>query len=252
MRRHALAVALALSTWAVVPASSARADDGPDPAHLRTAAEHFDAGVKAYKSKDYEGAAAHFEAADVAVPSPNALRQAIRARAEAGQGAQAATLAEQALARYGGDDATLKLAHETLEKLEPLLQKVRVKCTSPCTITVGTRPVPGEPAAAWVVYARPRLDVAPRHLPPGTGGAERRARSRRPGRGRGPGDPGAEEEEGAPASPGPRDPGGRAQQGRAPAGRAQARGAQGGALQGHLAGVLRRGHGGRPWASARR
>jgi hypothetical protein len=155
MRRHAPAIALALSIWAVVPAGVARADDGPDAAHLRAASEQFDAGVNAFKHKDYEGAATHFEAADVAVPSPKALRQAMRARAEAGQGAQAATLAEQALARYPNDESTAKLAHETLEKLEPLLQKMRVKCASPCVLTVGTRPVPGEANVAWVVYVDP-------------------------------------------------------------------------------------------------
>jgi hypothetical protein len=154
MRRQALAVALSVSFFAAGPAFADGAKS-PDAAHLRTASEQFDAGVSAYKHKDYEGAATHFEAADAAVPTPKALRQAMRARAEGGQGAQAATLAEQALARYGDDEATAKLARETLEKLQPLLQKVRVSCGAPCVITVGTRAVPGEASADWVVYLDP-------------------------------------------------------------------------------------------------
>lgn len=59
-----------------------------DAARVRAAAEQFDAGVTAFKARDYEGAASHFEAADAAVASPKALRQAIRARVEAGQGSR--------------------------------------------------------------------------------------------------------------------------------------------------------------------
>ncbi|HTJ84803.1 MAG TPA: hypothetical protein VL400_23955, partial [Polyangiaceae bacterium] len=54
-----------------------------DPAKLKAAAESFEAGARAYKDKKYEEAAAHFEAADDAVPSAKALRLAIRARDEA-------------------------------------------------------------------------------------------------------------------------------------------------------------------------
>lgn len=154
MRRYAPAVALAVSFLAAAPAL---ADEGasPDAAHLHAASTEFDAGVLAFKHKDYEGAATHFEAADTAVPSPKALRQAMRARAEGGQGAQAATLAEQALARYGDDESTAKLARETLEKLEPILQKVRITCAPACVVQVGTKAVPGEANVVWVVYVDP-------------------------------------------------------------------------------------------------
>jgi hypothetical protein len=154
MRRLALAVALAAGSLAAAPA---RADDEkkPDQAHLAKAAEQFDAGVTAYKQKDYESAAAHFEAADAAVPGPKALRQAIRARVEAGQGARAATLAAQALERYPGDDATTKLARDTVDKYKAILHKVRVRCASPCTLSVGSDRVPGEAAKRWVIYLDP-------------------------------------------------------------------------------------------------
>jgi hypothetical protein len=157
MRRHVLAVALSASFLVAAPAS---ADDDaaprkPDAAQLAKAAEQFDAGVGAFKHKDYEGAAAHFEEADAAVPGAQALRQAIRARAEAGQGARAATLAVQALERYPGDGATAKLARDTIDKFAPILHKVRVVCAAPCVLSVGDTPVPGAAGKRWVIYLDP-------------------------------------------------------------------------------------------------
>src|ERR1700735_3870523 len=109
VRTAALATLSAvLLTWLAAAPPFAAGDGKPDATHLQKAAEAFDAGVTAYKAHDYEGAAAHFEAADAAVASAKALRQAITAGAEAGQGARAATLAALAIVRYPGDDATEK------------------------------------------------------------------------------------------------------------------------------------------------
>jgi outer membrane protein assembly factor BamD (BamD/ComL family) len=121
-------VAAAAAALLVVAAAPAFADKAPDAAQIRAAAEQFDAGVIAYKQKDFEGAASRFEAADAAVPGAKTLRQAIRARMEAGQGARAATLAAQAIERYPTDDATTKLAKETIAKVEPLVQKLSISC----------------------------------------------------------------------------------------------------------------------------
>lgn len=172
MRRLALVVAFAAGCLAAAPASASAGDEKkPDAAHLARAAEEFDAGVGAFKRKDYEGAATHFEAADAAVPSPKTLRQAIRARSEAGQGARAATLAAQALDRYGDDAATARLAHDTLDKYAPILHKVRVRCASPCVLSVGGDRVPGEAGRRWVVYVDPgAASLTPTF--PGAGGGE--------------------------------------------------------------------------------
>jgi hypothetical protein len=152
MRRLAAAIALSAGFLAA-PAS---ADDAkPDPAHLRAAAEHFDAGVSALRKKDYERAAAQFEAADASVPGPQALKQAIKARNQAGQGSQAATLAALALDRYAGDAVIEKLARQTLEQLEPLLSKVKVSCAAPCELAVGDRAVPGVAVKRRVIYLDP-------------------------------------------------------------------------------------------------
>ena len=154
MRRNAVAVALIASLLAAAPAS-ADDDKKPPQASRARAAGEFDAGVGAFKKKDFEGAAAHFEAANAAVPSSTALRQAIRARVEAGQGARAATLSVLALARYAGDGPITKLARDTIEKFEPILHKVHVHCASPCTVAQGPQSVPGEPAPRWIVYLDP-------------------------------------------------------------------------------------------------
>jgi hypothetical protein len=148
-------VVAAVSALLLGAATPAFADKAPDAAQIRQAAEQFDAGVIAYKQKDFEGAASRFEAADAAVPGAKTLRQAIRARMEAGQGARAATLAAQALERYPGDDVTAKLAKDTIEKVAPLVQKLNISCASPCVLALGTRSVPGESNTRWVVFVDP-------------------------------------------------------------------------------------------------
>jgi hypothetical protein len=150
MRLGPLALALALTTAAVSSASA-----GPDPAKLRAAADSFEAGAKAYKDGKFEEAAAHFEAADEAVPSSKALRFAIRARTEAKQPSRAATLAALAVDRYPDDAETKKLATETVEKFGSELHRVEVSCASPCLLAAGTRIVHGEASTRWVVYLDP-------------------------------------------------------------------------------------------------
>ena len=151
-RPSVAAASFALLLGAATPAF---ADKTPDAAQIRQAAEQFDAGVNAYKQRDFEGAGSRFEAADAAVPSAKALRQAIRARMEAGQGSRAATLAAQAIERYPGDDVTVKLAKDTIAKVEPLVHKISVSCASPCVLALGTRSVPGESNTRWTVYVDP-------------------------------------------------------------------------------------------------
>lgn len=126
-----------------------------DPAKRQQAAEAFDAGSDAFKAKDYAAAAKHFEAADRALPSPKALRLAMRSRAEAGNGALAATWAALALARYPSDAETAKQANDQLDKLSPGLHKLSVSCASPCALSVGDDKLLGEPTTRWVVYLAP-------------------------------------------------------------------------------------------------
>lgn len=151
-RARALVAALAVSLTVVVPAA---ADDSPDAAKVKRAAEEFDLGVASFKAKQFEEAAQHFEAADDAVPGTKSLRLAIRARSEAGHGSRAATLAAQALDRYASDAETTKLAKETIEKYDAILHKVSVSCASPCVLAVGSRTVHGPSTTRWIVYLDP-------------------------------------------------------------------------------------------------
>jgi hypothetical protein len=152
IRGVARAAAVALVLFSTAPAL---ADRPPDAARVKQAAEQFDAAVTSLKQRDFEGAASHFEAADAAVPSAQALRQAMKARQEAGQGARAATLAALALQRYPSDAGTAKIAHEVLDKFSSKLGRVNVSCASPCILAVGTRAIPGEASTRWTLYLDP-------------------------------------------------------------------------------------------------
>jgi hypothetical protein len=183
MPRALVPALLAALLLTAIPAFAGDPPKPPDAARVRAAADEFDAGRDANKQKEFERAASHFEAADAAVPSANALRQSMRARAAAGQGSRAATLAALALRLYPADEATGKLAKETLEKFEPLLHKLSVSCLSPCVLSVGTRSVHGEPSTRWTVYLDPGKETlsasffgtassAPREVTAKAGGAQ--------------------------------------------------------------------------------
>lgn len=178
MPRAAFAAVLAALALASAPALADGPRKPPDAARVRAAAEQYDAGVTAFKARDFERAASHFEAADAAVASPPALRQAIRARVEAGQASRAATLAALALDRYGRDEPTAKLARETMAKLGPTLQRVHVSCGSPCVLAVGTRSVPGEAATRWTVYLYPGKESLSASFLGGVAGASREVNSK--------------------------------------------------------------------------
>src|SRR6185503_5462129 len=98
----------------------------PDAERLKIAAEEFDAGRRAFKVKDFENSAVHFENADRDAPSPEALQSAMRARKEAGQMARAATLAALALSRYPNDKAVVDFAKQVLGESERLLYRLTV------------------------------------------------------------------------------------------------------------------------------
>lgn len=150
MRRLASS-ALVCAALGIATAAGAQ----PDAAQVRKAASEFDEGTRAYKAEEYEEAASRFEAADQAVPSPAALRLAMRSRAEAGQGSRAATLAGLALARYPKDDKTAELARAIIEAHGPDLHRVRVSCASPCVLAVGTRSIHGAHTTRWELYLDP-------------------------------------------------------------------------------------------------
>jgi hypothetical protein len=132
------------------PAVAAPDDDSESPAHVAYAA-----GATAFKAKNYEEAARQFEAADDLAPAAPSLRLAIRSRAEAGDGAQAASLAALAISLYSGDDKLGKVARETIARFGPKLQEIDATCSVPCTLIANGQPIHGAPSMAWTVYVDP-------------------------------------------------------------------------------------------------
>ncbi len=142
MRRRALRVAgvLLLGAWSmVVCAEPARADEPPSAERLKSAAEEYDRGRRAFLADDFEGASVHFESAYRDAPRAETLRLAIRARRKAKQNARAATLAAIAAERYPNDPPTAQIAKETLDETAPQLQELLIECASECAITADGR-----------------------------------------------------------------------------------------------------------------
>jgi hypothetical protein len=129
---------------------------------VRVAAQEFDAGRRAFQLEDYASAADHFENAHRDVPSPEALRLAIRAHDLAGNAERAATLAALALRAYPDDSGTVALAQEYLKKLEPGLHRLTIACKPACSVVVDKRSVLEDPVSEGVVFvpAGPHVVVA--------------------------------------------------------------------------------------------
>jgi hypothetical protein len=118
------------------PAAARGQGASGDAERIKAAAGEFDEGRRAFKAKDYESAAGHFENADRDAPSPVALRSAIRARFEGKMLARAATLAASAMSRYPDDKATTRLAKQVLTSAQKDLYRLQVSCTPACTLLV--------------------------------------------------------------------------------------------------------------------
>jgi hypothetical protein len=145
--------------WLVLAAtvswSASLAAAPPDADRLKAAAEEFDTGRRAFKIKDFENSAIHFENADRDAPSPEALQSAIRARKEAGHTARAATLSANALSRYPADKQIGEYARQVLSESERLLYRVAVGCSPDCTIIVDNKVMPFPESPSATVYLDP-------------------------------------------------------------------------------------------------
>jgi hypothetical protein len=127
----------------------------PDAERLKIAAEEFDAGRRAFKVKDFENAAVHFENADRDAPSPEALQSAMRARKEAGQVARAATLGAWGVARHPNDKTFNDYAKPLLADADKTLHKVSIGCQPDCTVVVDNKVMPFPESANATVYLDP-------------------------------------------------------------------------------------------------
>ena len=155
-------IGVVLVACAVGLAARARAEDGqPSPERIKSAAEEFDRGRRAYLAKDFEQAAVHFESAFRDAPRAESLRLAIRARKEAKQLARAATLAAIAHQKYASDAPTAQLATQILDEAGPALAEYDITCApSECAVTADGRVVSQSDALEQRIF----LDPGPHDL----------------------------------------------------------------------------------------
>jgi len=148
---------VAMMSWSAMAMAAA-----PDAERLKTAAEEFDAGRRAFKIRDFENSAAHFENADRDAPSPEALQSAMRAWKEGNQPARAATLAALGLSRYPEPGLFSNYARQLLASVEKSLNKVSIACTPECSVIVDNKVMPFAESSASVFYveAGPHTVVA--------------------------------------------------------------------------------------------
>jgi len=139
MPRVAAAVTLAVALAAPSAPAIARAADAPTPESLRAAAAEFDLGDRAYQRRDYEVAAAHFEAAFQQAAHPDPLELAIKARIRAGTLPRAATLSAIALERYPERKELAALARGALEEARKKLHEVSLVCVPSCAMAIDGR-----------------------------------------------------------------------------------------------------------------
>lgn len=133
----------------------AHAEEPPSADRLKSAAEEYDRGRRAFLADDFEGAAVHFESAFRDAPRAETLRLAIRARRKAKQLGRAASLAAIAQQRYANDAPTAQLAKETLDEAAPALHEYLVDCNADCAITADGRVVSQSDAQRHRIYLEP-------------------------------------------------------------------------------------------------
>jgi Flp pilus assembly protein TadG len=120
------------------------------------AANAFSRAQKAELSGDHAAAAELFELADSLVPSPEALRSALRSRQAAGQLSTAALHAETLLARYPDDERSKDLVDATLEKASEKLMRYQIDCQdSACAVLVDGAAATVDARTHHVLYLEP-------------------------------------------------------------------------------------------------
>ena len=130
--------------------SEARADT----ARRTRAAWLYAAAEKAALTGDYARAAERFERANRLVPSPQAMRSAIRSHLAAGQHRAAITRAEDLLRRYPYDQRSRSLAIETIDQHSARFIRVYITCSAACRLDIDGE-TNAAPAQTHLAYLPP-------------------------------------------------------------------------------------------------
>jgi hypothetical protein len=149
----ALAATFALSAPAWGQDTQPPASPGAD--QIQFAAHEHDVGYRAYLAKQYDEAATHFENAFFAAPNPAELRNAIRARREAGEPARAATLAAIGQRKFPADAVTAKLAGDVIAEVRPSVFEVRIVSGEDCSVAVDEKIVAVEKVKTFRFFVAP-------------------------------------------------------------------------------------------------
>ncbi len=118
------------------------------------AANAYEQGQRAELSRDHLRAAEMFELADSILPSPEALRAAIKNYQMAGRNDRAASLA-WALGRRYDDTKSQELSEQMLDELTDKLLTVDVECSTPCTVSSEGRALSHVPSTEHKVFLPP-------------------------------------------------------------------------------------------------
>lgn len=158
--------ALTVACCLVLVPTAAEARES-DPATVSAAARAFRAGQKAQLLGRYREAAEKYELADELMPTPEALRSALRMRMAAGDLVVAAAQADNLRSRCETPECR---AYPTriLQELKPQLAQVSLECGPPCTVAIDGRPMLSDPAESHRFYLPPGPTRVDAIFPSGT------------------------------------------------------------------------------------
>jgi len=156
MRFRSRCIVLGSAFWVFSSGLAAAKERPPSAEQVRDAADAFDRGRAAYRSKGYVEAAEYFEAADSYAPSAQSILLAIRSRLQAGQTARAVTLAEHALRSYDSDDVQSE-AQKVIDSHASSLGRVNVSCQQACELILDGKLVHGRPDMQRTLYVDPGM-----------------------------------------------------------------------------------------------
>lgn len=158
-----------LAGWAVVGSLFVSAGARAEEDARKRAARHFDAAVAQYERAAYADAARSFLAADEALPSPDALNNALNAARKARDHLLVVAIARRATSRGAPNDPLSVRAREALADAAAHLAKVELSCEpTPCV-----RQIDGVDAEGTEQYLQPGT-----HVFVAVGGAGARAEER--------------------------------------------------------------------------
>jgi hypothetical protein len=154
----ALTIACLIASLGALPVAWADEDE-----QRRLAAQLYAEAQRAVMGGDYARAAALFDQANAALPTPQALRATIQVYLASDQPLVAIARAEELLRRYPYDPTSRSLALEIIDQHSSRFVRVLVTCDAECVVQTDEARQATEPGRDHVVYlTEGRHDIAAR------------------------------------------------------------------------------------------